>query len=479
MPNVPDAETIAALEQRLDYISSITTPYSTDGPLLRPGLESIMQSVGSIKGKLNQLVSERRALGDFLQKYSQLSEIISNHTNTTEQNSSSALDLDMGLGLDPASKKEIVLAAEDEILTLTDQLREIDALKGEIDSQAMSGLDQRIAALTPIEFTQIAQSQASAALKEEFMTVLDDYNEYVKLNMKDITNLAKEIASISSGAGSTNWAIVAEDSTTHILSISAKGESLPELRKALQTTMPHTDTSPALVGYMNYNNTPLKIVLSDTKSNVQLAKHNHSVKVLLKNHAAIVNVKDLEKDLDEESVAGVVERVSPTSGPIDEDEDENIIFEGIRKEVNERKVEMRERLNRYSGTILESEKQTLKAQLECREKVDQWKQILNADKGGPSFEGWLAYQASEKAGWKFKWALVESKNLYLYRDEHKSQKPISIELSGVKMFASAPTNFMPNSFELKTNAQQVSSGVLFYTESKDVLFKLTAAIELA
>ncbi|KAI9352798.1 hypothetical protein BDR26DRAFT_929315 [Obelidium mucronatum] len=171
-----DAEVLASLEHRIDYISSITT----DGALLRPGLESIQQSVASVKSKLAQLVAERRVLGDFLQKYAQLKEIISNHTNTTEQNSSSALDLDMGLGLDPASKKEIVLAAEEEIMVLSEQLREIDALKGEIDSQAMNGLDQRVAALSPIEFTQIAQSQASAALKEEFMTVLDDYNEYIE-----------------------------------------------------------------------------------------------------------------------------------------------------------------------------------------------------------------------------------------------------------------------------------------------------------
>ncbi|ORY48160.1 hypothetical protein BCR33DRAFT_714578 [Rhizoclosmatium globosum] len=175
-----EAETLASLEHRLDYITSITTPYSNEGTLLRPGLESIQQSIGAIKSKLNQLVSERRVLGDFLQKYSHLRELINSHTNTTEQTASSALDLDMGLGLDPASKKEIVLAAEEEILGLADQLREIDALKAEIDSPAMNGLDQRISALSPIEFTQIAQSQASAALKEEFMTVLDDYNEYIE-----------------------------------------------------------------------------------------------------------------------------------------------------------------------------------------------------------------------------------------------------------------------------------------------------------
>ncbi|TPX78676.1 hypothetical protein CcCBS67573_g00060 [Chytriomyces confervae] len=187
-----DKDTTATLEQRLEYLTSITTPYSADTPLMRPGVESIQQSVASIKSKLNQVVAERRALGEFLQKrkyYAQLRDIISSHTNTAEHSSSSALDLDMGLGLDPASKKEIVLAAEDEILALADQLREIDTLKAELDSQAMNGLDQRIAALSPIEFTQITQSQISSALKEEFMTLLNEYNEYVSLVRSSLRDL--------------------------------------------------------------------------------------------------------------------------------------------------------------------------------------------------------------------------------------------------------------------------------------------------
>ncbi|KAJ3265763.1 hypothetical protein HDU77_004031 [Chytriomyces hyalinus] len=201
-----DKDTTATLEQRLEYLTSITTPYSADTPLMRPGVESIQQSVASIKSKLNQVVAERRALGEFLQKHAQLRDIISSHTNTAEHSSSSALDLDMGLGLDPASKKEIVLAAEDEILALADQLREIDTLKAELDSQAMNGahvrysvgdlrltpptgLDQRIAALSPIEFTQITQSQISSALKEEFMTLLNEYNEYVSLVRSSLRDL--------------------------------------------------------------------------------------------------------------------------------------------------------------------------------------------------------------------------------------------------------------------------------------------------
>jgi hypothetical protein len=40
--------------------------------------------------------------------------------------------------LDPTSKKEIVLAADDEILEYADMLKEIDALKNEIDSDSLT-----------------------------------------------------------------------------------------------------------------------------------------------------------------------------------------------------------------------------------------------------------------------------------------------------------------------------------------------------
>ena len=41
-------------------------------------------------------------------------------------------------GLDPTSKKEIVLAADEEILEYADMLKEIDGLQNEVNSGALN-----------------------------------------------------------------------------------------------------------------------------------------------------------------------------------------------------------------------------------------------------------------------------------------------------------------------------------------------------
>ncbi|KAJ3385417.1 hypothetical protein HDU84_002266 [Entophlyctis sp. JEL0112] len=528
-PKPPDAETLASLEQRIDYLTSITTPFSSDGPLLRPGLESIQQSVGSIRGKLSQLVNERRVLGDFMQKYSQLKDIISSHTITTEQNSASALDLDMGLGLDPASKKEIVLSAEEEILSLADQLREIDSLKIELDSQAMNGLDQRIIALNPIEYTQIAQSQASAALKEEFMTVLDEYNEYIEtltqtflyydsvlnaitakldaqdngpkkyVSMKnpDLPVIAKEISSIAAG-GPENWAILGPNSKTKRVQIVEKGaQGLPELRKAMNRA---AQSQTPVVGYVVHHNTPLKVRLNISKPARALAKH-HDVKVLLKNHVAVLNVENLERDLDDEHVEKVLETVSANSSPAvspsggvaaetqltldggerDEMEIENQLneqFEADLKQVLNIKLTEQEKFARFHESALKDQIVGLQFQQRSRAMIDKWKQILSV-RSSSLYEGWLSYQSSETSCWKAKWATIEGHALVLHQDESKSGKGMLFPLSGVQICVlDQDGGAIRNSFQLAYSGKPVH-GSQFYSESHDVLCRIAAAVELS
>ncbi|KAI8609285.1 hypothetical protein BC830DRAFT_855813 [Chytriomyces sp. MP71] len=119
--------------------------------------------------------------------------------------------------------------------------------------------------------------------------------------MKDLKNIAIEIAAISAG-GPTNWALLSEDASTKELKIVNKGSNgLPELRKALTSVKANMASgaaapSPSLVGYVNYNNVPLKLRLMDSKPSRALAKH-HDVKVLLKNHVAVLDVENVDSDL--------------------------------------------------------------------------------------------------------------------------------------------------------------------------------------
>ncbi|KAI9352799.1 hypothetical protein BDR26DRAFT_849886 [Obelidium mucronatum] len=303
--------------------------------------------------------------------------------------------------------------------------------------------------------------------------------------MKDLSGVAKEITAISVGGGPTNWAILAEDSATKSIQIIEKGgNGLPELRKAIQKTKSSAAISgAAMVGFMFHNNMPLKIRLMDTKSSIALAKH-HDVKVLLKHHVAVVDVKDVEKDLMEAAVENAVSNLTPVpspvgQSPVDELELEvelNRAFEEQLKVVETLKRGAAEKLNRFSQGIAQEQKEALALQLKSREKTDEWKKVLLAKTGGPMFEGWLAFRPSATSAWKAKWAVVDSKRLDLYRDETKSTKPTVISLVASRLTVCHDDGAIPNSFQLNTAPVP---GAMFYTESRDLLFRINAIVELS
>ncbi|KAJ3027051.1 UNVERIFIED_CONTAM: hypothetical protein HDU68_004587 [Siphonaria sp. JEL0065] len=306
--------------------------------------------------------------------------------------------------------------------------------------------------------------------------------------MKDLSGVAREITAISTGSGPTNWAILAEDTANKSIKILDKGvKGLVELRQALQKSKSNSSASngpsAAMVGYVNHNNIPLKIRMVDSKSSLALSK-NHDVKVLLKQHVAVVDVKDVDKDLTESAIEKAVENLTPVSSPVQEtpvDEIElegelNRAFEEQLKVVETLKRRAAEKLNRHSQGILEQQKESLNLQIQSREKTDAWKKAL-ASKTGPLFEGWLAFRATDKAVWKAKWATIDGKQLSLYRDETKSSKPVIISLAHSHVNPLKDEGALKNSFEVKSG--HVTSGATFYAENKELFFRINAAIELS
>ncbi|KAJ3328282.1 hypothetical protein HDU76_010249 [Blyttiomyces sp. JEL0837] len=156
-----------SIEARLSFLESLASPFPI-AQSVRPGTESVLMSLQSMQAKLRQITEERRPLADFLQRYSQLRDLIDNKGNELEVSA-----------LDAASKKEIVLASEDEILNAVDMLKEIDSLKDEVDMPVLEGFEDRILALKPIEREQIAQTNATLLLREEFTKIIDQYNQYI------------------------------------------------------------------------------------------------------------------------------------------------------------------------------------------------------------------------------------------------------------------------------------------------------------
>ncbi|KAJ3121688.1 hypothetical protein HK100_012270 [Physocladia obscura] len=323
--------------------------------------------------------------------------------------------------------------------------------------------------------------------------------------MKDLTNLAKEISTISTG-GQTNWAILGTDAKTKTVQIVEKGaQGLPELRKAMDRA---TKAHLAVVGYVNHNNSPLKIRMNDSKNSRALARH-HDVKVLLKNHIAVLDVRDVEKDLQDENVERVVvlavasRLTSPVTCATDEspqisnlsnDEDAviegelNRAFEVELQEVENIKNEEKQKYARFSQQILVEHRVSLEFQMKERGKIDKWKQTLSL-RAGPLFEGWLSYKSSNFLGWKLKWALIDV-GYYLLKmklsiitiGQQNTTTPLNVPLTGTLVsVASNDSGLIRNTFDLvfPSGKLAVGEGGSFYAESHDLLCRLTAAIELS
>ncbi|ORY48161.1 hypothetical protein BCR33DRAFT_735658 [Rhizoclosmatium globosum] len=301
--------------------------------------------------------------------------------------------------------------------------------------------------------------------------------------MKDLTSVAQEITAISAG-GPTNWAILAQDSIKSIKILQKGTKGVSELRETLakSTASPGTQQTP-LVALLHHNNIPLKIRLTSSKPSLALAKH-HDVKILLKHHVAVLDVADIDKDLTGENVERVVESVSPASspvsagGPAEEEALEGKLNDAFAEEVKQVegvKREVKERLDRISRQILEEEKENLAGLVKGRGRVDELKKELMGK--SVLFEGWLAVRVNERAIWKVKWARIEGKKLTLYRDETMFGQASVIGLAGAQFQALKEDGVLPNSFEIAKSAE--ARGVAFYTESKDLLYHMNAAIEIS
>ncbi|KAI8843473.1 hypothetical protein BJ741DRAFT_591002 [Chytriomyces cf. hyalinus JEL632] len=317
--------------------------------------------------------------------------------------------------------------------------------------------------------------------------------------MRDLKNIAAELASISAGNGPTNWALLTEDATTKELKIVDKGTNgLPELRQALTTSQNKSERlsqsaaqpkRDPLVGYMNHNNIPLKLRLMDSKDSRALAKH-HDVKVLMKNHVAVLDVEDVMRDLRDENVDRVIESVSPVTSPTGgagghdtaRDEGEEILETELNRAFEQdlklaqtvRSVNL-EKWSRASKEIEKEQQEMLAAKLKTRANVNEWAEKLKQS-GATMFEGWVGVRLSETAPWKNKWVVIQDKKLTIYRDELKKATVASYSLGGAKV--ENTDEAMRNSFQIIIPLLY-GSGAAFYTDFPDTLSHVTAAIELS
>ncbi|KAJ3184796.1 hypothetical protein HDU85_001474 [Gaertneriomyces sp. JEL0708] len=164
---------IYLLEQRLAHLEALTAPnlisISESGRSRLQG--SLLRSLQGIEEKLGQIAEERRPIGDFLQKYDLVKDVVGAHTASNVEAPS----------LDIVSKRDIVLAAEENLAQLTRELQETQDLAGELDSPILHGLDHMFARMTGIDATHMKLSHKEKAARDNLDQVLHRYNLFVEL----------------------------------------------------------------------------------------------------------------------------------------------------------------------------------------------------------------------------------------------------------------------------------------------------------
>ncbi|KAJ3049429.1 hypothetical protein HK097_009570 [Rhizophlyctis rosea] len=161
---------ISQLDERLRHLEALTAPKLLSSGNREVFEESILSSVQNMQAQLMQITEDRPVIGDFLMRYEQLRDLLQNQTDEVER---SALDIH--------AKKAVVLASEEDLLQIAEQLRDIDSLKDELDAPVLQELELLVPQLAPIEARSIEQNESVAQLRERFLEALDSYNQFVTL----------------------------------------------------------------------------------------------------------------------------------------------------------------------------------------------------------------------------------------------------------------------------------------------------------
>ncbi|KAI8811193.1 hypothetical protein BJ742DRAFT_769573 [Cladochytrium replicatum] len=167
---------ISTLAKRLQHLEALTAAKNESLELLRRRKtnqppDSLLGVLTSINAKLQSIKDEKRSIGEFLTKHDQLQDLLDDPQADTDGE------------LDAAAKKEIVLAAEDDLLHWSEQLEEFVNVKDELESQRIAEAYSRANDLLAIRNTQTADVEVVSSLNEQVQQLLEFHNKYVSEQM--------------------------------------------------------------------------------------------------------------------------------------------------------------------------------------------------------------------------------------------------------------------------------------------------------
>ncbi|TPX32152.1 hypothetical protein SmJEL517_g04718 [Synchytrium microbalum] len=151
------------LEKRLLHLELISSP--THPPSTSTSLAELLQTALS---RFNEIRNQNSTIDDFLRKYVDLQDTLGQDTNELERTA-----------LDVASIKEIVLASEDGLDRLAEQMVDLEALKEEVDSTVLKDLSRLIPTMSPLESKHIEQRKVVWGVRERYLRELDSYNSFI------------------------------------------------------------------------------------------------------------------------------------------------------------------------------------------------------------------------------------------------------------------------------------------------------------
>ncbi|KAJ3020480.1 Dynactin subunit 3 [Thoreauomyces humboldtii] len=170
MTDLDNDKGVSQLDERLAHLEALTAPSLLS--VANPGREelqgSLLRSLQGVQEKLLRFTEERRAIGDFLQRYGQLRELLRNDPDELE-----------GITLDTVAKRDILLASEEDLVYHAAELKRVSTLKAELDSPILQALESQIPALAKIEALNVRQRHTEASVRERLSHTLVSYNNLV------------------------------------------------------------------------------------------------------------------------------------------------------------------------------------------------------------------------------------------------------------------------------------------------------------
>ncbi|KAH8548352.1 hypothetical protein BGW37DRAFT_180429 [Umbelopsis sp. PMI_123] len=132
--------------------------------------EVLSDRIAKLQNELESVLMDDKALRDFVEKYSKHEKILNPMATPF------AVEQEL---LDSTTKKELVLAASEELEIFASQLKQIKALEHVLESSDIAAVDHLAVELQPLDAKHRLQTQALSQTSKNMTQLMENYNGIV------------------------------------------------------------------------------------------------------------------------------------------------------------------------------------------------------------------------------------------------------------------------------------------------------------